>query len=78
MPKIEAIREAPSLLLPGHMLSVEDVLMIDIGSREQKVQLIAIDECLGSFAYCEYIVLDLDEIETEEPESDFSGVWDFI
>ena len=76
--KIEAIREAPSLLLPGHMLSVEDVLMIDIGSREQKVQLIAIDECMGSFAYCEYIVLDLDEIETDEPESDFSGVWDFI
>ena len=78
LPKIEAIREAPTLLLPGHMLLVEDILMIDIGKREEKVQLIAIDECLGSFAYCEYIVLDQKDSEPDEPESDFSGVWDFI
>jgi len=78
LPKIEAVREAPSLLLPGHMLLVEDMLMIDIGGREEKIQLISIDECLGSFAYCEYIVIDKEEDEAEEPESDFSGVWDFI
>lgn len=78
LPKIEAIRDAPSLLLPGHMLVVEDILMIDIGSREERVQLIAIDECLGSFAYCDYIVLDQKEQEVEDAETDFSSVWDFI
>jgi hypothetical protein len=78
LPKIEAIRDAPSLLLPGHMLLVEDILKINIGNREEQVQLIAIDECLGSFAYCQYIVLDQKESEPEEQESDFSDVWDFI
>ena len=78
LPKIEAIRDAPSLLLPGHMLLVEDILEIHIGNREEQVQLIAIDECLGSFAYCQYIVLDQKENQPEEQESDFSDVWDFI
>jgi len=78
LPKIEAVRESPSLVLPGHMLMVEDTLMIDIGGREEKVQLIAIDECLGSFAYCDYIVIDRKDDEAEQSEDDFSGVWDFI
>ena len=78
LPKIEAIRDGPSLLLPGHMLLVEDILKIHIGDREEKVQLIAIDECLGSFAYCQYIVLDQKENEPEVQESDFNDVWDFI
>ena len=78
LPKVEGVKEAPTLLLPGHMLQVEDILMIDISNREEKVQLIAIDECLGSFAHCDYIVLDQKEDEPDEPESDFSDVWDFI
>ena len=60
------------------MLLVEDILKIHIGDREEKVQLIAIDECLGSFAYCQYIVLDQKENEPEVQESDFNDVWDFI
>ena len=78
LPKIEAVRESPSLLLPGHMLLVEDILMIDIGTREEKIQLIAIDECMGSFAYCDYIILDKTDEQPSEAENDFSGVWDFI
>ena len=78
LPKIEAIRDAPSLLLPGHMLLIEDILKINIGDREEQVQLIAIDECLGSFAYCQYVVLDQKDNEPDEEESDFSDVWDFI
>ena len=60
------------------MMLVEDILMIDISNREEEIQLIAIDECLGSFAYCEYIVLDQKDDKESETESDFSGVWDFI
>ncbi len=78
LPKIEAIRDEPSLLLPGHMLLIEDILKINIGNREEQVQLIAIDECLGSFAYCQYVVLDQKDNEPDEEESDFSDVWDFI
>ncbi|MGB1310634.1 MAG: hypothetical protein ACPG47_05455 [Leucothrix sp.] len=78
LPIIETVRDKPSLLLPGHMLLVEDILMMDIGAREEKIQLIAIDECLGSFAYCDYIVLDQEEDEAESPDNDFSGIWDFI
>ncbi len=78
LPKIEAIRDEPSLLLPGHMLLIEDILKINIGDREEQVQLIAIDECLGSFAYCQYVVLDQKDNEPDEEESDFSDVWDFI
>ena len=78
LPKIEAVRETPSLLLPGHMLLVEDILMIDISNREEKIQLIAIDECLGSFAYCEYVVLEQKDDKEKDTETDFSGVWDFI
>ena len=61
-----------------HWQFIVDILKIHIGDREEQVQLIAIDECLGSFAYCQYVVLDQKDDGPEEQESDFSDVWDFI
>ena len=78
LPKIDGERESPSLLLPGHMFILEDILKIEISNREENVQLIGIDECLGSFAYCEYIVLDQKDSSLDEDENDFNDVWDFI
>lgn len=76
LPKVSGIRETPTLILPGHMFSPEDILDIELSNREEKVQITVINECLGSFSYCDYIVLDKDD--EEEEKSDFSGVWDFI
>ncbi len=76
LPKVDGVREKPSLILPGHMFVLEDILNIVLGGREEQIQIIAIDECMGSFAYCDYIGM-----ETEEPvesENDFSEVWDLI
>lgn len=76
LPKVEGVREKPTLVLPGHMFMLEDILEIEVGNREEQVQITAIDECLGSFSYCDFIVLAKEEEEVEE--SDFSSVWDFI
>ena len=76
LPKVEGVREKPSLVLPGHMFSVEDILVIEINGKENQVQIIMIDECLGSFSYCDYVTMEA--AEEVEVESDFSGVWDFI
>lgn len=76
LPKIEGVREKPSLILPGHMFVLEDVLNIVLGGREEQIQIIAIDECMGSFAYCDYIGIEKEE--HVESENDFSEVWDLI
>ena len=76
LPIVGGVREKLSLVLPGHMFVVEDILIIEMNNSEKQIQIIAIDECLGSFSYCDFVVLEKEE-EVEE-ESDFSGVWDFI
>ena len=58
------------------MFVVEDILVIEVNNNEQQIQITAIDECLGSFSYCDFVILDKEE--EIEAESDFSGVWDFI
>ena len=78
LPKIEGERNNASLLLPGHMFMLEDILKIEIGEKVENVQLIGIDECLGSFAYCQYIVIDQDDDQSRTDDNDFSDVWDFI
>ena len=76
LPKVDGVREKLSLILPGHMFVVEDILVIEVNNSEQQIQITAIDECLGSFSYCDFAILDKEE--EIEAESDFSGVWDFI
>lgn len=76
LPKVDGVREKPSLILPGHMFVLEDILNIVLGGREEQIQIIAIDECMGSFAYCDYIGMEKEE--PVESENDFSEVWDLI
>jgi len=76
LPKIEGVREKPSLVVPGHMFLVEDIVNIEIAGRQEQAQIICIDECLGSFAYCDYVVLE--QQEDKQEDNDFAGVWDFI
>ncbi|WP_022952305.1 hypothetical protein [Leucothrix mucor] len=76
LPKIEGVHEKPRLILPGHMFILEDILNIVLGGREEQIQIIAIDECTGSFAYCDYVGMEKEE--PVETENDFSEVWDLI
>jgi len=76
LPSIEGLREIPNLILPGHMFKVEDILTLQFISREEKVQIINIDECVGVFAYCNFKIVEA--ISPDEDEEEFDDVWDFI
>ena len=76
LPSIEGIREDPNLILPGHMFKVEDILTLQFSAREEKIQIIKIDECVGVFAYCSFKIVK--SVQTEDSDDDFDEVWDFI
>ncbi|MCK5917788.1 MAG: hypothetical protein KAG34_05155 [Cocleimonas sp.] len=75
-PSIEGVHEEPRLILPGHMFKVEDILTLQFSAREEKIQLMKIDECVGVFAYCHFKVVENKQVE--EKEDNFDEVWDFI
>ena len=78
LPAVQEMRDEPALIFPGHIFKTEDVMTVELaGSKIQSIQITKIDECLGSFAYCEYITLDQSE-DTSEQESDFSSLWDVL
>ncbi len=77
LPSIEGIRENPNLILPGHMFKVEDILNLQFGVREEKVQITKIDESVGIFAFCHYKLVETLQADEEDDES-FDEVWDFI
>ena len=74
LPTIEGIREEPTLILPAYMFKVEDRLSLQFVSREEKIQITNIDECIGIFAYCSFKTIE--DILPDEEE--FDDVWDFI
>lgn len=76
LPSIEGLREAPNLILPGHMFKVEDILNLRFISRDEKVQITKIDECVGVFAYCSFKVVEA--TEPDEDEENFEDVWSFL
>jgi len=76
LPSIEGVREEANLILPGHMFKVEDILNLQFISREEKVQITNIDECVGIFAYCSFRVVET--VLPDEDEESFDDVWDFI
>lgn len=78
LPVFEGVREQPCFIFPGHIFHAEDILSVELaGNKTQSVQVSFIDECLGSFAYCEYTVLDQTDDAAEE-ENDFSSLWDVL
>jgi hypothetical protein len=76
LPSIEGIRENPNLILPAHMFKIEDILILQFSAREEKVQIIKIDESVGIFAYCHYKIVEA--AKPSEDEDNFDEVWDFI
>ncbi|PID45226.1 MAG: hypothetical protein CSB47_09600 [Proteobacteria bacterium] len=76
LPQVDGVREKPALVLPAYMFIPEDILIVGSSHSETQLQITAIDECLGSFAYCDFI--ELTKEEEEVSENDFSDVWDFI
>ncbi len=76
LPSIEGIRKQPNLILPGHMFKVEDMLSLQFGSREEKVQLTKIDESVGVFAFCHYKLVEA--LVADAEDEGFDEVWDFI
>ena len=76
LPSIEGMREEANLILPGHMFKVDDILSLQFVSREERVQITNIDECVGIFAYCSFKVVE--EAQSDEDEEEFDDVWDFI
>jgi len=76
LPSIAGDREVPNLILPGHMFKVEDILNLQFSSREEKIQITKIDECIGVFAYCNFKVVET--LTVDEDEESFDEIWDFI
>lgn len=76
LPQIEGVNKHSKLILPGHMFHWEDIVTLELKSRTERVQITDIDECMGSFAFCDFIPLE--EEKEAEPETDFNDVWDFI
>jgi hypothetical protein len=73
----KAIRPRPKLILPGHMFKVEDILNLQFGKRDEKIQITQIDESVGVFAFCHYKIVEILKNDIDDDES-FDEVWDFI
>ena len=76
LPSIEGVRQEANIILPAHIFKVEDILNLQFISREEKIQITNIDECVGIFSYCSFKVVET--ILLDEDEEEFDDVWDFI
>jgi len=77
LPTVEGARDEAHLIFPGFIFKVEDELKITIGSREEQVRITNIDDTVGNFAYCNFEIIDMDELAEGSLES-FDDVWEFI
>ena len=77
LPTIDGAREEANLIFPGYIFHVDDELTMTLGSRQQNVRITAIDDTIGNFAYCNFEVLDAQELPEGSLES-FDDVWEFL
>ena len=77
LPTIDGARKEANLIFPGFIFHVDDELTLTMGSREQHIRIMSVDDTVGSFSYCGFENIDVEEIEDGSLES-FDGVWEFL
>ncbi len=77
LPSVEGSRETANLIFPGFIFRVDDELTITLGSRQQQITINAIDDTVGSFAYCSFEKRD-EEAVAEGSLEMFDDVWEFL
>jgi len=78
LPSVEGAREASNIIFPGFIFRVGDELTLTLGSRQQSITITAIDDTIGSFAYCSYDVRDEEETTKEGSVESFDEIWEFL
>jgi len=77
LPTIDGVRKEANLIFPGFIFHVDDELTLTMGSREQHICITSVDDTIGSFSYCGFENIEVEEIEEDSIES-FDGVWEFL
>jgi len=78
LPSVEGAREASNIIFPGFIFRVGDELTLTLGTRQQSITITAIDDTIGSFAYCSYDVRDEEETTKEGSVESFDEIWEFL
>lgn len=77
LPTIDGAREEANLIFPGYIFQVEDELTLTVGSRQQHVRIISVDDTVGNFSYCGFEVFEQEELAEGSLES-YDDVWEFL
>ena len=77
LPTIDGARDEANLIFPGYIFHVDDELTITLGSRQQSVKITNIDDTVGNFSYCNFEILDVEELPEGSLEA-FDDVWEFL
>ncbi|MFN3786444.1 MAG: hypothetical protein ACK4RS_06345, partial [Thiothrix sp.] len=73
LPSIEGARPDPALILPAYTFQVGDEIRLLFAEREERVRLVMLDECLGTFAYFRFTTLAAQA--SAESEDDYESLW---
>ena len=77
LPTIDGARDQANFIFPGYIFQIDDELTITLGTREQHVRITSIDDTVGNFAYCNYEVLEKEELPEGSLES-FEDIFEFL
>ena len=77
LPTIDGARKEANLIFPGFIFHVDDELTLTMGSREQHIIITSVDDTVGSFSYCGFDNVEIEEVEEGSFES-FEDVWEFL
>jgi hypothetical protein len=77
LPTIDGARDEANLIFPGFIFRAEDELELTLGSRQQSVSILSVDDTVGNFSYCAFETHDDEEKEDGALES-FDDVWEFL
>ncbi len=77
LPTIDGARKEANLIFPGFIFHIDDELTLTMGSRQQHICITSVDDTVGSFSYCGFENIEVEEVEDGSLES-FDGVWEFL
>jgi len=77
LPEIDGAREQANVIFPGFIFHVDDIVTINLSDRQEQIRITAVDDTLGSFAYCSFEKVVTDNSAKDEIET-FEDVWEFL
>ncbi len=77
LPEIDGARDHANIIFPAYIFRTDDIVTINLASREEKIKITMVDDTLGSFAYCDFETVESNEKPKDEIEA-FEDVWEFL